>query len=97
MGFSKRQIDDQEAKDLRATRIAIEARVLSCCEIHHCVFEGNEEIVSAYKVGNALWSAGKIPEAFATRREMTDIIKDRVEYYAASRECPLCEKRQMNE
>ncbi|MDD5336609.1 MAG: hypothetical protein PHS32_22965 [Rhodoferax sp.] len=89
MSGSKRMFEDHEAKRGIAIQIAIEAGVLEQCEFHDIAYEGNEEIESAYKLGNGKFSRGEFRDTFESRREMTDYIKNVVEDHPAE-ECPSC-------
>ncbi len=92
MGGAKRMMEENEAKRGIALQIALEAGVLEQCEFHDdCIYEGGEEIESAYKLANHKVSHGELEGVFENRREMTDIIKDVVEDHAAE-ECYACAK-----
>jgi hypothetical protein len=89
MGVAKRLLEAQEAKHVRAMDIAIKARVLRVCEHHDEVFLSHEEeIVGAYKLGNARFQKDSLGETFDNRREMTDYIKEVVDDAAV--ECWQC-------
>lgn len=76
MSGSKRMFEDDEAKRVIALQIAVEADVLERCEFHEIAYEGNEEIESAYKLGNCKFSSGELSDTFESRREMTDYIQE---------------------
>lgn len=90
MGQMKRLMEAAEEKRSRAIGIAIQAGVLKCCEFHDEVFVGSKDVVEAYKRGNARFEKDSLGEAFDTRREMTDYIKEVVE--DAAEECWCCAK-----
>ena len=90
MGGTKRMMEEDEAKRRRAIQIALAAGVLQQCEYHDdCIFEGDEEIKSAYKLANHQFSNGEHVDVFEDREEMTDIIKEVVADHPAE-ECPSC-------
>ena len=91
MGGVKRLMERHETLCHAAVRIALEAGVLKFCEHHGCVFEGPNDIESAYKLGNYKFSKGSLAGIFDTRREMTDCIKEVVEDNSTD-ECPRCAK-----
>jgi hypothetical protein len=92
MGVAKREMEDHEAKFGAALDIAIQAGVLEQCEFHDgCIFELSGDLDAAYKLGNSRFTAGKLNGTFASRREMTDLIKEAVESNSAD-ECPSCAK-----
>ncbi|HBT0399322.1 TPA: hypothetical protein MA053_002474 [Klebsiella pneumoniae] len=88
MSIIKRHMEDQQDKFNVATNIAIEAGVLERCEYCEAtVFQGDEDIEEAYKLGNTQFSKGKFEGFFESRREMTDAIKDAVESGDHAAEC----------
>lgn len=90
MGIAKRMMEEHEAKRSAAIRIALAAGVLQQCEYHDdCIFEGDEEIESAYKLANHQFSHGEHVDVFKDRKEMTDIIKEVVSDQLGD-ECPSC-------
>ena|ERR1700730_1967999 len=93
MGGAKRLIEQQEEMRGAAVGIAIEAGVLKRCEYHEeCVFEGPEDIVSAYKLGNyKLKLDAALKGMFDAPRKLTDCIKEVVEDHPGT-ECPRCAK-----
>lgn len=92
MSGTKRMIEDEDNRRNIALQIAIEAGVLKPCEYHNdIVISGNENIQSAYKLGNHKFSLGAIESAFETRREMTDTIQSVIDEYSAE-ECGACAK-----
>ena len=92
MGSAKRMMEEHEGKCSTAIQIALDANVLDQCEYHDdCIYAGNEEIESAYKLGNYKLSNGELEGIFEDRREMTDIIKEVVEDHQGD-ECYACAK-----
>ncbi len=92
MGGAKKAMEEHQDKLARALGIAVQAGVIVTCELHEDVYlEGNEDIESAYKLGNALFSAGELDGVFESRREMTDLIQEAVSDNSAD-ECYSCAK-----
>lgn len=92
MGSNKRMMEEHQEKLDAAMQIALQAGVLKQCIDHEeCVFEGSNNIEDAYKLGNTLFTSGKVNGTFSSRREMTDLIKEVVEAHP-SEECPRCAK-----
>ena len=91
MSQIKRYMEEQEQKVAVGKRIAIEAGVLTVCEIHEIVSDGGVEIERAYMLGNAMFTAGKLSETFTDRRDMTDAIKKAYEENCADG-CWQCQK-----
>ncbi|MCV5689399.1 hypothetical protein OFN32_34845, partial [Escherichia coli] len=61
MSSVKRHMEDVESKLNTATNIAIQAGVLQRCEYcESTVFQGDEDIEEAYKLGNTLFSSGEV-------------------------------------
>lgn len=89
MGIAKRWMEREEAKREEAKDIAVEAGVLKRCEFHDDiildVFGDHSE---AYKLANKKFSASKLREEYASRRELTDKIKEEIE--DSSDGCPYC-------
>ncbi|KJF88409.1 hypothetical protein [Photobacterium leiognathi] len=80
MSIIKRHMEEVEDKFRVATDIAIRAGVLQQCEYcESTVFQGDEDIEDAYRLGNTLYTSGEVSDLFESRREMTDAIKDTVE------------------
>jgi hypothetical protein len=88
MSGAKRLMAAIEKKRGKAVALTLKARVLKRCEYHEGVFEGDEEIVEAYKLGNARFEKDSLGKIFDSRREMTDYIKEGVE--DAAIECQQC-------
>lgn len=94
MGGSKRMMEEEDHKRQVATQIALEAGALKTCDVHEdWIYEGDQEIESAYRLGNSKYSAGKLEGVFKNPKEMTDYIKDVVENYP-SEICPSCSKQE---
>ena len=92
MGLAKRQMEEDEGKRQLAISIATEVGVLTTCEFHEeIILRGDEDIEKAYRLGNTMFSSGKIKDAFSSRSEMTDCIKQVVEENP-SHECSYCDK-----
>jgi hypothetical protein len=53
-------MESLQAKRGAALRIALDAGVLSQCEIHEYVIAGGGDVQSAYMLGNARFSAGEL-------------------------------------
>jgi hypothetical protein len=84
-------MEEWEHKVAIGKKIAIDAGVLAVCEIHEIVYDGGVEIDRAYKLGNAMFTAGKLNEVFADRSDMTDAIKKAHEENCGDG-CWQCEK-----
>jgi hypothetical protein len=92
MSGAKRMMEEQEQKRSSAISIAIEAGVLGRCEFHDdVVFEGNEDITEAYKLGNTKFTHGELDNVFSDRKDMTDVINEVVKDHPGE-ECPYCAK-----
>lgn len=90
MGYYKEQLAKAEYQETVATGIAVDAGVIRVCEFHGMTFEGLEEPVSAYKLGNYRFSRGELSEVFGSRGEMTDAIEHVIG--EQPEECPRCVK-----
>jgi hypothetical protein len=90
MSGAKRLMEAVEEKRSKATSIALKARVLKSCEHHEEIFEGNQDVQHAYKLGNFQFERDGLGETFDSRKEMTDYIKEVVE--DAPDGCSLCSK-----
>ena len=88
MGYWKQKQAEYEEQEHVAKRITIDAGAIHFCELPGSTFEGVEEPVAAYKLGNSRLSAGKLGETFASSREMTDLIKQVIE--EQPERCPEC-------
>lgn len=96
MGGAKRHMENMEHQYNIATAIAIEAGVLEACEYHDgIVFQGENEVEDAYKLGNIKFtSKDEMVSCFKTRIEMTDAIKSAVESGDhANDQCETCYER----
>lgn len=78
MGYWKQEQLRWDGLLVEARRIALEADVLRRCEYHGMVWEDGADPAEAYKLGNWLYSRGKLEE-FRSRREMTDAIQAAIE------------------
>ncbi len=91
MGQAKRELERIEERRGKATGIAIKAGVLQVCQFHEdVVYETGEDIVGAYKLGNARYDKDSLGKIFLSRTDMTDHIKHVVE--EAAMECWSCAK-----
>ena len=81
--------DWQQYEAYDAISIALAAGVLRKCEYHEMLMPTGRSIEAAYKLGNALFTAGR--RGFYGRREMTDAIKQAVENNSSD-ECYFCER-----
>ena len=92
MGLTKRRMELREAQLDEATNIAIEAGALKRCELHsEIVWNVFDDPSVAYRIGNARFTAGELQTDFASRRELTDMIKEAIDE-AGLDGCPLCER-----
>lgn len=71
-----------------AEMIATRAGVLGLCELHEYAYQVSYDYDSAYRLGNKLFSSGRVM-MFGTRRELTDAIKRVID--AAFPYCITCE------
>ena len=76
MGMQKRLLEEYEAQRSVAESIAIEAGVLSVCELHDETYAPGNDIEDAYKYGNDKFTKGDLRCRFEDRKELTDVIKD---------------------
>ncbi|MGA9070037.1 MAG: hypothetical protein WB424_07275 [Terracidiphilus sp.] len=90
MSIVKRLMEHQEEQARVATKIAVDAGVLKKCEWHDNVINMFGDEADAYKLGNYLFSNGKLEGVFSERTEMTDAIKNAIQ--SAGIECALCAK-----
>lgn len=88
MGMQKREMERFEDQRGLAMAIAIEAGVLTVCDMHEEAFLGGNEIEAAYRLGNSKYSKGILKD-FYDRTELTDAIKAVVEDYCLD-SCPRC-------
>jgi hypothetical protein len=77
-----------------ATDILVEAGVLKPCEDHVDYFKvTGRDVQNAYRLANARFPSGRLPQGFSGRREMTDTIKEAADHhYYPGRECPRCDQ-----
>ena len=92
MSQAKRELERAENHARIAMGIAIESGVVKLCEFHGYPILNVEfrEYEAAYRLANAMYSQGKLPD-FKSRRELTDAIKDAIDDQALI-ECPGCAK-----
>ena len=90
MGLTKRWMEDREAKREEATEIAVEAGSLERCEIHRDYVRDTGDTTMAYRLANTWFTTGELREDYASRRELTDVIKDVIEDSGID-SCPSCE------
>ncbi|MDO6707887.1 hypothetical protein [Photobacterium sp. 1_MG-2023] len=80
MGIAKRHMEHMEDQINVATEIAIEAGVLERCEYCEAtVFQGEEDVEEAYKLGSHRFKNGDFGGLFESQLELTDAIKESVE------------------
>lgn len=103
MGRWKEEIEDDDARQLVATSILIDAGVLDRCPIHGVVLQRYGDVQDAYRLGNYLYTEaekdqGRTEETkrgyekpFESRREMTDAIKEANDQWYHE-DCPMCLK-----
>jgi hypothetical protein len=92
MGRAKDEMMRQESQVEEATDIAVKAGVLNRCEYHaDIVWDNFGDPEDAYKIGNAMFSAGELKNHFDSRRELTDAIKTAIKQ-AGLGPCPICAK-----
>lgn len=96
MGFTKRQMEEDEARHQMGIELCIEAGALAECEYHPgSIYGGDEEVEEAYKLANSRASKGEIEisDSF-TRRDLTDCIKGAYEDNCWATECAVCDNAQ---
>lgn len=94
MSSIQRHMEAQEGKRQVAIQICIEADVLNSCDDHGVVFQGDEDVEEAYKLGNTKFTAGELGQTFSSRREMTDFIQEVANSGDHAGECCFeCEER----
>lgn len=76
MGMQKRLLEEYEEQRSVAEYIAIEAGVLSVCELHDEIYAPGNDIEDAYRYGNSKFTKGDLACRFEDRKELTDVIKD---------------------
>ena len=92
MGLTKRLMELRETQRAVATNIAVEAGALKRCELHpDVVWATFDDPSMAYRIGNVRFTAGKLQTDFASRRELTDAIKEAIDE-AGLDGCWLCER-----
>jgi hypothetical protein len=91
MSFIKRHMERLEEQRRTAVDICVRTGVLIRCEYHDEVYDAmSGDDPSPYKLGNSLFSQGKLNGVFSTRTKMTEAIKAAIE--DAGMECGYCAK-----
>ena len=91
MSLVKRHLELMEEQHAVATGIAVRAGVLDRCGRHDYVRDTWDDPANAYRSGNSMFTRGELGDTFASRRELTDKIKEVIEE-AGDHSCPGCEK-----
>lgn len=82
--------DLYEEQRQQALSILLQKNVLTTCDFHDDeIYEGGEDIQSAYKYANYLFSKGDPSFPFDDRSDMADTIKSIYEEYYCDM-CPSC-------
>lgn len=85
--------DLAEEQRQRALQILLDKVVLTTCRFHDDeIYDGGEDIDSAYKYANYLFSKGDSSFPFDDRRDMTDTILHVYTEYSSSDMCPSCSR-----
>ena len=91
MGAMKRLMELRESQQIEASAIAVEADVLRRCEWHPGILINQfTDLSLAYKIANARFTANRLDNEYASRRELTDAIQTAIKD-AEIDGCPLCE------
>ena len=93
MGQAKHQQMEQEDKYQVAQQVAVQAGILSECEMHDIIYDGGtDSYEDAYKLANTLISQDDplVVIFNGNRRELTDLLKDIKSEFGEN--CPLCDK-----
>jgi hypothetical protein len=86
-------MEGAEEKRRIATGIAVQAGALKFCQIHEdCLYQGNADVVEAYKLASSKFSAGEFTSVFKSQRDMTDVIERVVGDCSLIDSCPVCAK-----
>jgi hypothetical protein len=94
MSQIKRLMEHRESQREVATQIALDAKLLKECEVHHEVYSAGEwDYTSGYKLGNFKITNGAFPGVFEQdeRTEMAAAVKKVIE--EAPEECWVCAKQ----
>lgn len=82
--------DLYEEQRQQALSILLQKNVLTTCDVHEDeIYEGGDDIQSAYKYANYLFSKGDPSFRFDDRSEMAEAIKIIYEEYYSDM-CPSC-------
>jgi hypothetical protein len=76
MSKAKELIFEELGQGEIAEEIAVEAKVLKRCPWHGDAWQDDWDLTAAYMLGNRKFSRNELRGIFASRREMTDTIKD---------------------
>jgi hypothetical protein len=87
MGQLQPMSETHEGKRALALEIAIDARVLTHCGFHDCVYSGGKAIEAAYELAQAQYR--EFHNVFRSQSELYDTIKEVVDDHSAA-ECPHC-------
>ena len=80
VGYTKRLMELHESQQVEAAAIAVEAGVLRRCELHpEITINQFADPSPAYKIANARFTANKLENNYASRRELTDAIQTAIE------------------
>lgn len=83
--------DLYEKQRQEALRILLQKEVLTTCDFHDDeIYEGGEDIQSAYKYANYLFSKGDPSFPFDDRKDMTETIQGVYTEYCGCDTCPSC-------
>ena len=92
VGLTKRLMELCEAQLGEASNIAVEAGALKRCELHpDVVWDAFGDPSVAYRISNVRFTAGELQTDFASRRELTDAIKEAIDESGLGG-CWLCER-----
>ena len=92
MGQVKNEMMRQQDLVVHGTEIAVQAGVLQRCEYHSdIVWDRMGDHSDAYRLGNSLYTRGRLTDTFRSRREMTDAIQSAIQDAGADG-CPRCDK-----
>jgi hypothetical protein len=90
MGFAKREMEDRQAAYDEGLALCIEAGAISECEYHEgTYFQGQEEVVVAYRLAARRVAAGEIA---GPQGEVTDAVKAAYDDNSGVDSCMQCDK-----